>query len=447
MSHLTDAEVELFVTGRLEPAVYRRAVRHLVGGCVQCQTRFLESTELKALLDQEVEPKLFDEAAYDEAIDRAIAAALSEMPRWEEEKERRDRLVADARACPGGILGVPWEDEGLQGWAFAEALLVASREERFRDRRHMRLLAFAASVAARNLDPRLYGRAAISDLCARASAELANAYRLNDEFESAEQTLTRAEGFLADGTGDPLILARLLEVEVSLRSDQKRLEEALELLGVLHQLYVHLGETHLAGQTLISQGINTAIDDRPKEAVPFFRGGLDLIDPERDPQLEAIGRYGLLNALELSGEHREAGRLLLESGLREAFADDPLNLARLRWLEGKIHAGLGKLWRAEQVLTEVRSGFLERGQGYEAALVGLDLAAVWLRRDNHAAVRGLAEEILETFAALGIQREGIKAVRYLREACRREMATPALVQRVSGFLRRLEWQPQLRFVP
>lgn len=447
MSHLTDAEVELFVTGRLEPAVYRRAVRHLVGGCPECQERFLESAGLKTLLGQDLEPESIDEAGYDEAIDRAIAAALGEVPRWEQEREERDRLLAEALTSPGGILGLPQEDEGLQGWAFAEALLLASREERFRDRQRMRLLAFAATVAARNLDPHQYGRAAISDLSARSSVELANAYRLHDEFESAEEALARAEGFLADGSGDPLLLARLLEVEVSLRSDQKRLGEALELLDILHQLYTELGETHLAGQTLISRGINTAIDDRPVEAVPLFREGLDLIEPERDPQLAAIGRYGLLNALELCGEYRQAGRLLLESGLREAFADDPLNLAKLRWLEGKIHAGLGKLWRAEQVLREVRDGFLERGQGYEAALVGLDLAAVWLRQDNHAAVRELAEEILETFAKLGIHREGLKAVRYLREACRREMATPALVQRVAGFLRRLEWQPQLRFAP
>ena len=447
MSHLTDVEVELFVTGRLEPAVYRRAVRHLVGGCTECQARFLEVLELKVLLGEDVEPELFEEAAYDEAIDRAIAAALGEAPGWEQEREQRDRLLAEARACAEDSSDCPGGPEPSMGGPSRRPSSRRAVRSGFGIDERMRLLAFAATVAARNLDPRDYGRAAISDLSARASAELANAYRLHDEFESAEEALARAEGFLADGSGDPLILARLLEVEVSLRSDQKRLGEALELLGVLHQLYVQLGETHLAGQTLISTGINTAVDDRPQEAVPLFREGLDLIDPERDPQLAAIGRYGLLNALELCGEYREAGRLLLESGLREAFADDPLNLAKLRWLEGKIHAGLGKLWRAEQVLSEVRSGFLERGQGYDAALVGLDLAAVWLRQGNHAAVRELAEEILETFAALGIRREGIKAVRYLREACRREMATPALVQRVSGFLRRLEWQPQLRFAP
>jgi len=414
VSHLTDAEIELFVTGRLESAEYRQFVRHLVGGCEECRSKVSENAWFRVLLGEEPEEDLYPEAAYDEAIDRAIVAALGEAP-------RRSPLV--------------------------EALLVATREERFRDRQRMRLFASAAMVTARSLDPELYGRAAIGDLCARAAAELANAQRLNDQLENAEETLAQAEDFLEEGTGNPLILARLLEVEVSLRSDQKRLAEALELLDVLHPLYLQLGEMHLAGQALVSKGINTACDDRPREAVQLLRQGLELIDPERDPQLAAIGLHGLISALELCGEYRAAGRLLLESGLREAFARDPLNLARLRWLEGKIHAGMGKLWRAEQILAEVREGFLKRGQRYDAALVGLDLAAVWLQQGKSAAVRELAEEILETFAALGIRGEGIKAVRILREACRRETATPALAQRVSGFVRRLEWQPQLRFAP
>lgn len=418
MSHLTDVEVELFVTGRLEPEQYRHCVRHLIGGCAECRSRVSEDARFRVLLGEEPERELYDEAEYDEAIDRAIAAAFGEASRWEQGE-----------------------------WALAESLIAASREERFRDRRRMLDLATAAMTAAGNLDPGVHGRAAVCDLRARASAELANAHRLNDDFANAQATLAEAERFLDEGTGDPLILARLLEVEVSLRSDQKRLTEALELLDVLHPLYLQLGETHLAGQALISKGINTAYDDRPREAVGLLRQGLALIDRERDPRLAAIGRYGLLNALELCGEYREAGRLLLESGLRAAFARDPLNLARLRWLEGKIHAGLGKHWRAEQILVEVRESFLERDQRYDAALVGLDLAAVWLQQDKPDAVRDLVEEILRTFAALGIRGEGLKAVRSLRQACRRETATPALAQRVSGFLRRLEWQPQLRFAP
>ena len=413
MDHLTCEELDRFFAERLEPGVYRRVVRHLMGGCPECEARFLGRAELRVLLVEDVEKE-----AYDKANERAIAAALGEVPRWEQERAQRDRFLAAVRTCRRGILGLSEEEKDSHGWALAEALLIACREERFRDRQRMRLLAFAATVAARNLHPRQYGRAAISDFSARAFAELANTHRLNDEFENAEEALARAEDFLAGGTGDPLIFARLLEVEVSLRSDQKRLGEALELLDILHQLYVELGEAHLAGQTLISRGINTAIDGRPDEAILHFQEGLRLIDPERDPQLSAIGRLGLLNALELCGKYREAGCFLFESGLRETFADDPLILAKLGWLEGKIQAGLGKLERAAQLLSGVRNAYLERGQRYDAALVGLDLAAVWLRQDNHSSVRELAEDMLETFVALGVQREGRKALRYFYEACR-----------------------------
>jgi tetratricopeptide (TPR) repeat protein len=446
VSHLTDEEADLFVAGLLEPPACRQAVRHLLAGCQECQTKLEGHVELAMLLENNPSSGLFDDGVYDEPIDRATAVALNELPRWEEEKEELERLLETVRTLPEGILGLP-ESEKFSGWPFVEGLLAESQEARFRDPERMRFLAFAATVSARNLDRQRYREGTIADLCARAWAELSNAYRLDHDFEAAEDALARAETYIEQGTGDPLILARLLDLEASLRSSQRRLPETLELLDHVYRIYLQVGENHLAGRALISKGINTAYDDRPAEALRHLRDGLSLINPESDPRLAAIGRYELVHSLVDCGEFRQAGQALLESGLRDSFAQDPLNLARLRWLEGKIHAGLGKLWRADQVLAEVRKGFLERGQDYDAALVGLDLAAVWLQQGNNAAVRELAEEILETFAALRIQREGLKAVRFFREACRREMATPALVQKVAGFLRRLEWQPQLRFAP
>lgn len=448
MRHLTDEEVDRFIAGRLEPEACRRVVRHILTGCPDCQTRLGGHVELGSLVGDDPDPELFDSAIYDEVIDRAMTMVRNEIPRWDEEKKQLGRVLEAAHASPQGILGLLEEEaDDLSGWPFVEGLLAESQEARFREPERMRLLAFAATVSAANLDRESYLPGMIADLCARAWAELANAYRLDHDFQAAEDALRRAETYLEEGTGDSMIVARLLDLEASLRSSQRRLPESLELLDSVYRIYLQTGETHLASRALIKKGINTAFDDRPQEALELLRDGLALIDPDRDRQLAAIGRYALIHALVDCGELRQAGKELLESGLREAFAEDPLNLAKLRWLEGKIHAGLGKLWRAEQVLHEVRTGLRERGQEYDAALVGLDLAAVWLQQGNNAAVRELAEEILQTFAALGVQREGLKAVRYLREACRREMATPALVQRVSGFLRRLEWQPQLRFAP
>jgi hypothetical protein len=84
---------------------------------------------------------------------------------------------------------------------------------------------------------------------------------------------------------------------------------------------------------------------------------------------------------------------------------------------------------------------------YVAAMAGLELAGVWLRQGKTAEVRTLAREILQTFRQMDVESEAVKAVRYFHEACRREEATPRLVERVVDFLRRLEWAPQVRFAP
>lgn len=312
----------------------------------------------------------------------------------------------------------------------------------------MLLLAYSASEAAEDLKPEEHGGwALVADFQARACAELANAYRVNDQHDRAEDALAKANTQLDWGTGDLLLLARVMDVQASLRSDQRRLGEALELLEMAHDLYREVGDFHLTGKTLVKRGIATHYDGHPREAVRILREGLNLIDLDEDPQLAAIGQQGLLHALADCGEFREAGRLLLASGLRQAFAADPLNLLKLRGVEGKILAGLGKPRRAERVFEEVREELFQRGREYDAALVGLELAALWLREGRMAEVREVTEETIETLRDLGIAQEGFKAALFLRVACQQEKATVGLFRHVYEFLNRLQWEPQLRFAP
>ena len=62
-------------------------------------------------------------------------------------------------------------------------------------------------------------------------------------------------------------------------------------------------------------------------------------------------------------------------------------------------------------------------------------------------MRGLAAEARKTFEDLAVPGEALRAIRYFQEACRNEEATAGLAQRIVSFLRRLEWEPQLRFSP
>jgi hypothetical protein len=152
----------------------------------------------------------------------------------------------------------------------------------------------------------------------------------------------------------------------------------------------------------------------PHQGIPLMRRGLALLDPDRDPRLVRVGQHGLINLTARSGDYRKAGELLLQSGLRQAFAGAPLALAKIRWLEGKILDGIGKPAGAERVLLEVRSEFLDLGRLSEAAFIGLDLIQILLRRGKFRQVRELAQESYDTLRSLGILQEAARLRPYLR---------------------------------
>jgi tetratricopeptide (TPR) repeat protein len=452
--HISAEEIGKFVTGRLRGAEAREVIRHMLADCPECQPGISAYGRLLFELDEGYEPAAVTSAdpVYDAAMDRALATVLDRhLPRVEKEKAHVEWLLEKAAERTPGIQGLDiWQDvkkKDQLGWPSLEALLRLSAEARYRDRDEMLFFAMLANIDAINLKPAVYGAALVADLRARALGEYANAWRLKNSFRNAEQCLDQAMQLTEDGTGDLLIMARLIDIKASLRLDQRRLGEALERLGYLHDLYRVNGETHLAGRALISLGIATFYDGRPREAAEHVEKGLAEIDEKQEPQLAASARHNLIDYLAESGEYRKAGRLLLDSNLREAFANDPANLLRLRWVEGKIFAGRGRLDQAERAFLDVREGFLGRGEEYDASLIGLELSGVWLKQGKAREVKKLAEEIYESFRELTVYAEAIRAVRYFREACRREEATADLVDHVLTFIRQIDWHPQRKFAP
>jgi tetratricopeptide (TPR) repeat protein len=436
MDHGTGGDVDRFAWGELSGEKAAEVVRHLLQRCRACAER------LQPLVSPEPPAS---ESEYDDVISRVYARVLSRKPdgpggNWRLVERGLELLRAH------GLHGIADDElDPLRGWPMIEALLRLSFEERYRDPRKMLELAFLARVAATTLDPEKYEPEVIADHQARAWAELGNAYRVNDDLGAAQDAMETAEDRWRQGTGNVLLLARIADLRASLMNSQRLFSDACELLGGVHRLYLKLGDQHLAGRALVSQGIYMDYDGEPEQGMRLLRKGLEMLDRARDPHLVISATENLLELMVRCGEYREARRLLLESGLRRALADQPLNLIKLRGVEGHILAGLGKMERAETAFEEARAGFLEHGLGYRAAIISLDLAAVWLERGKAAQVEELAKEMLATFRRLGIQREALRAVDYLNKACERRQATPVLVRRVGRFLRELEREPQLRF--
>lgn len=412
--HLTAEEIAKLLANRLQPADQRRIVRHLLAGCGLCSRKLVAGAP-GLLLEKAAEDRRRKKALPSSPRERALSAALEQEARGRTDERKRTRILELLRVSPGGYDGLTLRQmQGLHGPPLVEALVQRSFELRFRDLSSMRWLAFNAVQASESLSPERYAPSSIFGTQARAWGGLAHSYSLNDEYAEAEIALEQARTLLRRGSGDPRLLAHLSWIEAGLRTSQRRLSEASELLGKVHRLYLRLGEKHLAGRALISQAIGIHYGGRSRRAIPLLRTALSLVDAEREPQTLWAGRQSLINALLGAGEYRKASEMLLRSGLRQAFAQDALSLLKLRWTEGKLLARIGSSARAERALLAVHAGFLDLAQKCNAAFCGLDLLPVLLSQGKHQEVRRVARATFETLTDLGFRQEADQSRRYLQ---------------------------------
>lgn len=410
LSHPSEEEIGRFLSSRLDPAGQQRVVRHLLAGCGICSRKLVEHAP-EPWLDRAAEGRR-RKAAQDSPRDRTLVAALRQEARWRTgERKLAHSLERLGQSLRSDENLTPRQVRVLHGPPLVEDLLRRSFEARHRDPRAMLWLAFNAVNATESVGAP--GPAFDLDLRARAWGGLANAYRINDQLAEAEAALGRARALLRQGDPNPRLLAHLGLQEALLRTSQRRLVEAQELFGRVHRLYLRLGEEHLAGQTLISRGIALNYQGSFPASIKVLRKALLLLDPQRDPEFGLMGTQSLIDGLIRSQAYRKAGELLLKSGLRQAFERDPIVLLKIRWTEAQLLGGIGSSRSAAGILAGVRNDFLDLGQEYDAALVGLDSLPFWLATGSSQALRQTAKAAYEVLHALGIPQEAAKAQPYL----------------------------------
>jgi tetratricopeptide (TPR) repeat protein len=424
--HPDRANLEAFLRGGLPAHENKAVLAHLAGGCPRCKEQMAPFTTAMFEPVPEAEPVLTPEmdAAYDTAIANAFARVLR---------------VAEAMQ--------PGREDLAGSWSLCEALLERSRELRHDDPAEMLRLAKLARQAADHLVPEAHGRPAVQDLRARAWAEMANACRVNDDLPQAEAAMAWAMELHGEGTGSPLLLARLADLSASLFCDQRRFREAFRMLDTAHILYRQQGETHEAGRVLIMKGLYTGYTGNPEEGLQLLSQGLAALDRERDRRLVFHTLHNILLFRVELGELAEAQRQIERMHPLYGRHAGPLERVKLRGIEGKIAAGLGDYARAEALFREVRRELDAAGLGYQAALISLDLASVCLRLGKKAEVRKLVDEMVATFRAVGVEREAMAAMLMLTDAVEKDQTTLELLALVSGVLQRLQRGPGLLVRP
>jgi tetratricopeptide (TPR) repeat protein len=299
-------------------------------------------------------------------------------------------------------------------------LLEGSRARRFDSPRDMVHLAELARAAAEALDPQEHGAVQVADLRARVWTELGNAYRVADTLDLADRALLRAVDCYEEGSGDQRILALIADRTASLLWHQRRFEDAFALLDRIALYYRSQGENSHAARTLISKGLFTESSGHPEEALCLLLEALTLLDSRADSGLRLAGVHNLLWCATELGLFPLIQRLLAKVRPLYGSNGNRLNLLRLLWIEGRVSAGLDSPEEAEAAFQEVRAGFLDAGLLFPASMVSLDLARLWLTRNRIAEIKGLAEELIESFRLLRVGREAIVSLLLLRRACEKE---------------------------
>jgi len=147
------------------------------------------------------------------------------------------------------------------------------------------------------------------------------------------------------------------------------------------------------------------------------------------------------------GRVAEAASKLLDLRVLAERLGEELDLVRVRWLEGKIEAGLDRTAEARKAFEQVSREFRTRELAYDYALASLELAVLLLEKGNTVGVRSIAQEMLWIFKAQGVHREALAALRLFYEAATRNEATTKLTRKIVQYLYRAQHDPELRFLP
>jgi hypothetical protein len=257
-----------------------------------------------------------------------------------------------------------------------------------------------------------------AELVALALAELANAQRVGNERKMAALTLSASRNIARlGGVVDPLAIARLDHLEGSLGLDQRRFAEAEPLLQRARLLYglvagaeseVVRVETTLS-LLFLEKGL-------PQQAKDLSRTTLDRQASTEDADLFFLVRFNLARSLFETGELTEALIVIDEDEPDSQLLGAPHWQLRYPWLRGRLAASRREVPEAEALLQRVRHGFVEAGMRYDAALVTLDLAELYLRAGRTRETRRLAEEVVPVLAAQDLRPEALAAVRVFTEA-------------------------------
>lgn len=185
----------------------------------------------------------------------------------------------------------------------------------------------------------------------------------------------------------------------------------------------------------------------PNRALPIFHRIIEHGENTRSEEWIALGSYAAANCEVDRGNLGEAS-ILFHQALR-TFREQGPETERLltEWGIARVLFHAGKLNEAIRRLRDIAADFEACGMASYAAYVGLDIAEGLLALNRPKEIVSLAQHLFSAFTKAGMLTGALSALAYLKEAAAASRLTKADVAAVRTFLRRVERQPSLLFVP
>ena len=442
MDHIPEGELALFA---FDPTALsdeeRAAIDRHTAACSDCRSRrdFFAVTE-DDLTDPDVWEESLGSATRDSLM--AWAAQIADEDREADEmlqplfaapaKAAWTNLHRQRRFLTGGVVRrlsahahSLCESEPLDALTFADA---------------------AISVAEALPEDACPARA-VYELRGTAWKERANAQMFLGDCNEALESLTRAERAYRKLTSPTLGLATVALVRAGVYYHLQRLDEAATMAECAEVAFGHLGDDQRRISALyLRAGIKYEARDL-SEAVRLFHRVIDYGESINNPDWIARASNAIGNCEVDRGNLGEASvyfhralELVREIGPATELLSTQWGIARVLMHAGKASEAIGRL-------RDVMAEFENRRMLTDAALVGLQIAEGLLATGKTQEIVPLVRRLFTVFSEAGMLTGALTAMAYLREAANAGTLTPVDLQAVQTFLRRVERQPELLFVP
>jgi tetratricopeptide (TPR) repeat protein len=424
--HPTRLDLETFLDDptRVSATTNSLVIRHLLAGCRTCRDQADRLERERQRLDKllQLRPTQANSAAasrydYGKAFAGAERALAAFFAQGRPAAASADELQAELSSLPPEeqvrLIG---SDRRFANPELVKRLVDASQAVRFHDSERLLHLAHLACLVAESCSKEDCGSPErLADLRCQSWRQYGTGLRVQSRLRESDAAFTRAQRFCEEGTGDPPVRAQLYATLLSLRMAQRRFNEAIELAEQAGQIYLEIGDRNALASTLVQKAIAFIYAGDPGEAVPILNRAIPLINGQDDPHLLLAACHNLVQCYLDLERPEQALSLFFEIRGLYREVDDALILLRAGLQEGYMLRDLGHLRAAEAALLRAREGFCEHKLMQEAAMVSLDLAAIYVKVGDTEKLKEMVATTVPIFHSLGVDRETLAFLLQLQQ--------------------------------